>query len=44
MGRYLERVLEFLIDLLAQLPTRRFFLAIVKDRQVRTVWGLGFRA
>jgi len=32
--KYLERVLEFLIDLIAQLPTRRFFLAMLLDRQL----------
>lgn len=32
--KYMERVLELLIDLVAQLPTRRFFLALLIDRQV----------
>lgn len=30
---YCERFLEFMVDLLSQLPTRRFFLAVVKDTQ-----------
>ena len=30
--RYLERTLELIIDLLAQLPTRRFFHAVVLDQ------------
>lgn len=34
LRRYIERVLELLIDLIAQLPTRRFFLALLIDRQV----------
>ena len=29
--RYLERFVEFLTDLLAQLPTRRFFLAVYNN-------------
>jgi len=32
--RYLERCLELIIDLLAQLPTRRFFHAVVLDTHV----------
>jgi intron-binding protein aquarius len=31
MCRYLERFVEFTTDLLSQLPTRRFFLAIYRD-------------
>ena len=34
LRRYIERALELLIDLIAQLPTRRFFLALLIDRQV----------
>jgi intron-binding protein aquarius len=34
LRRYLERMLELLIDLVAQLPTRRFFLAVLIDQQV----------
>jgi hypothetical protein len=32
--RYLERSLELIIDLLAQLPTRRFFHAVLLDQHV----------
>lgn len=34
MVLYCERFIEFLIDLLSQLPTRRFFRALVLDRAV----------
>jgi intron-binding protein aquarius len=29
-----ERALELLIDLVTQLPTRRFFLSVIEDRHV----------
>lgn len=32
--RYAERFLEFLIDLEAQLPTRRFFNTLLDDHQI----------
>lgn len=32
---YCERFVELLIDLLTQLPTRRFVAAVLEDRQVR---------
>jgi intron-binding protein aquarius len=31
---HLERFVEFLIDLLSQLPTRRFVHALVEDQQL----------
>ena len=38
--RYCERFLEFIVDLLAQLPTRRFFHAVVADRHIAAVCEL----
>jgi intron-binding protein aquarius len=34
---YVERCLEFLIDLEAQLPTRRYFNKLLEDHQILTL-------